>query len=310
MVAEAFIFDGSGDYVATANDPFSTPQIGTSGSMDAWVNFSSLPPSNEGAIATDIEGWVHIGYGKIDVDPEEKLKCRLYDVNSQEHVVNTIVPQLNRWYHVVVTWDGANMKCYVDGLLRGSVAAGAIDPDTPLNTRPFSIGAASHDPSLRQFHGLIDEVEVFDRVLTAGEIKAIDDAGRLGKIKPIPPVAGDVNGDGVPDFIVGAFNDDPAGSGSDAGSAYVFSGADGSLLYQVTGDTVADNLGHSVSGAGDVNGDGKADFIVGASLDDPVGGGINAGSAYVFSGANGSLLYQVTGDSTEDRFGFSVGGAK
>ena len=65
------------------------------------------------------------------------------------------------------------------------------------------------------------------------------------RFKPIPPVAGDVNGDGVPDFIVGAFNDDPAGSGSDAGSAYVFSGADSSLLYQVTGDTVADNLGHS-----------------------------------------------------------------
>ena len=110
-----------------------------------WMLGSIFPASlhpNEGAIATDIEGWVHIGYGKIDVDPEEKLKCRLYDVNSQEHVVNTIVPHLNRWYHVVVTWDGANMKCYVDGLLRGSVAAGAIDPDTPLNTRPFSIGAA------------------------------------------------------------------------------------------------------------------------------------------------------------------------
>ena len=119
--------------------------------------------------------------------------------------------------------------------------------------------------------------------------------------------AGDVNGDGVPDLIVGAFWDDPGGL-SNAGSAYVFSGADGSLLYQVTGDTVGDNFGISVSGAGDVNGDGRADFIVGAYFDDPAGGGTDAGSAYVFSGADGSLLYQRTGDTAGDRFGFAVGG--
>ena len=121
-------------------------------------------------------------------------------------------------------------------------------------------------------------------------------------------VPGDVNGDGVPDFIVGAYLDDPAGGGTNAGSAYVFSGADGSLLYQVSGDSTGDFFGNSVSIAGDVNGDGRADFIVGVILDDPAGGGTNAGSAYVFSGADGSLLYQVTGDSTGDNFGYSVSG--
>ena len=121
--------------------------------------------------------------------------------------------------------------------------------------------------------------------------------------------AGDVNGDGRADFIVGAWVDDPAGGGTDAGSAYVFSGADGSLLYQVTGDTAGDLFGVSVSGAGDVNDDGKADFIVGAHGDDPAGGGNDAGSAYVFSGADGSLLYQVSGDTGGDRFGISVSGA-
>ena len=123
------------------------------------------------------------------------------------------------------------------------------------------------------------------------------------------PVEGDVNGDGVPDFIVGARFDDPAGGGSNAGSAYVFSGADGSLLYHMTGDTASDEFGHSVSLAGDVNGDGRADFIVGARLDDPAGGGINAGSAYVFSEADGSLLYHMTGDTVGDQFGYSVSGA-
>ena len=121
--------------------------------------------------------------------------------------------------------------------------------------------------------------------------------------------AGDVSGDGRADFIVGAYQDAPAGGGNNAGSAYGFSGADGSLLYQVSGDTAIDFFGYSVSGAGNVNGDGKADFIVGARFDDPVGGGNDAGSTYVFSGAGGSLLYQRTGDTAGDSFGFSVSGA-
>ena len=74
--------------------------------------------------------------------------------------------------------------------------------------------------------------------------------------------AGDVDGDGFADLIVGATGDDNNGDGS--GSARVFSGADGSVLYTFSGDLRIDSFGASVSGVGDVNGDGLADFIVGA----------------------------------------------
>ena len=117
-------------------------------------------------------------------------------------------------------------------------------------------------------------------------------------------VVGDVNGDGKADFIVGARGADPGGR-ADAGSAYVYSGADGSLLYQKDGGAASDRLGVSVSTAGDMNGDGKADFIVGAYYVDP-GGRANAGSAYIYSGADGSLLYQKDGGAAGDNFGLSV----
>ncbi len=116
--------------------------------------------------------------------------------------------------------------------------------------------------------------------------------------------AGDVNGDGKADFIIGALL---AGPGA-AGSAFLYSGADGTLLFRKDGVVAIGFFGYSVAGAGDVNGDGKADFIVGALLADP-GGRIDAGSAFVYSGATGALLLQKDGAVAGDRFGFSVAGA-
>jgi len=120
-------------------------------------------------------------------------------------------------------------------------------------------------------------------------------------------VAGDVNGDGRADFIVGAPSADPGGLAA-AGSAYAYSGATGALLYQKDGAAAGDNLGRSVAGVGDLNGDSKADFIIGAWLADPTGL-TDAGSAYLYSGATGALLYQKDGAAANDLLGISVAGA-
>ena len=119
--------------------------------------------------------------------------------------------------------------------------------------------------------------------------------------------AGDVNQDGFADVIVGANQASPGGRGS-AGSAYVYSGKDGNLLWQFDGAAVNDQLGHSVAGAGDVNQDGFADVIVGASGADP-GGRSRAGSAYVYSGKDGTKLWQFDGAADDDYLGWSVAGA-
>ena len=117
--------------------------------------------------------------------------------------------------------------------------------------------------------------------------------------------AGDVNNDGYADLIVGAPNDYK--TASDSGSARVFSGWDGTILYTFNGDSAYDHLGYSVSGAGDVDGDGFADLIVGAYADD--NNGNLSGSARVFSGEDGTILYTFNGDSAQDYFGWSVSGA-
>ena len=116
--------------------------------------------------------------------------------------------------------------------------------------------------------------------------------------------AGDVNGDLYADVIVGADGSD--GNGVDSGMARVFSGKDWSVLYTWYGDNAGDQLGGAVASAGDVDGDGRDDLIVGMRFDDD--GGTDSGSARVYSGATGAVLHTFHGDSTGDQFGTSVGG--
>lgn len=124
--------------------------------------------------------------------------------------------------------------------------------------------------------------------------------------------AGDFNGDGYADIVVGAWGNDAGGAF--AGRAYVFFGGPGRELDATadaifTGSAARYFFGTSVSGAGDVNGDGFSDVIVGAPSADA--GGVEAGRAFVFHGGKSGPYDVADGQMTgqvEDKLGERVSG--
>jgi hypothetical protein len=154
----------------------------------------------------------------------------------------------------------------------------------------------------------------------------------LGKSGYSVSSAGDVNGDGIEDLLIGAPN---YGSSTATGAAYVVFGAtnigssgsfdlstlNGTTGFRLDGVAASDSTGFHVSNAGDVNGDGFDDIVVGAHGADPSGysSGYSSGSSYVVFGKaatfaatidlstlNGTTGFRLDGIDAGDQSGISV----
>lgn len=107
----------------------------------------------------------------------------------------------------------------------------------------------------------------------------------------------DFDADGVPDYAVGAWQDETNGDSS--GAAYLYSGATGALVRTFLGESVGLRYGHSVRGAGDLDGDGRGELLIGV----PGGRRVE-----IRRGSDGSILRTLASGSTTDSFGFGVQG--
>jgi PGF-CTERM protein len=166
---KALRFDGSNDYVEV---PYSMKAINTI-SMEAWI----YPKQFDGEI---ISKWDGTGNGVIHFElcPDRTMRMGLRS-GLTAYIVNfrsTETSSLNQWVHVVETWDGKNAKIYFSGAEVGSASGtGTIRHNENMKYWIGSIYGTD-----RFFNGLIDEVCIYNRVLSAEEIEAHYLARRAG----------------------------------------------------------------------------------------------------------------------------------
>jgi hypothetical protein len=150
-------FDGSNDEVTVADD--ATLRIPTDITMEAWINARSV---------TGHRHFVGKRFYELSVDPSGGGFTTTFEFRGSSGWVAATSGQLalDQWYHVTGTFDGSVIRLYVDGAEVDTTATGG---SIVQSSSPLRIGTVKSAGDF--FDGLIDEVRVYDRVLTPTEIQ-------------------------------------------------------------------------------------------------------------------------------------------
>ena len=166
---QALSFDGGNDLVTVADG--AALDLTAAMTLSAWVNPSTLSGgSGWKTIVLKERGASGLSYGLYANDGPGVSQPAAYIAvgGSDRRVGAQPALAVNTWTHLAVTYDGSTMRLYVNGVLRSSVAqAGAIT----ASANPLRIGGNTVFGQ-EFFAGLLDDVRVYNRALSAQEVVA------------------------------------------------------------------------------------------------------------------------------------------
>ena len=155
-IGNALSFDGVDDYV-------DIPSITTSSiiTFEAWFKRISLGVSYPRLHSRGASPW-SLEFGINDnIDKLSYFLAFTDDTTTGWQEIYTVTNEI--WYHTAITWDGTWVRLYVNG---GEVHSSNAWAGKTLNQGPSNIGGPNY------FNGIIDEVRIYNRALSAEEIKA------------------------------------------------------------------------------------------------------------------------------------------
>ncbi|MBI2096757.1 MAG: LamG domain-containing protein [Candidatus Sungbacteria bacterium] len=178
-IGQALHFDGS-----SASVSIGTPSILNNLaalSVSVWIKFDST--TGDKRIVGKCTGATNcVGWKLLINATNNRIFFRVdYDTQDLIHNSNSNLVLPDAWYHIVLTWDGsataANARIYVNGSeVTYATATNASTNRVNDSTTSFIIGAATNGSDT--FNGSIDDVRVYNRVLTTDEIKRLYNMGR------------------------------------------------------------------------------------------------------------------------------------
>jgi len=179
----ALSFDGKDDYVDCGNGP--ALDLRETVSLEAWVYPASLPSDHPGIVGKGIGSYTIAHYVRGD--------CYFYISSGNQCAAATLIA--GTWQHIVGTFDGRNLRFYVNGRPAGTRTLAA---KTAIRRgKNFFIGSRAPWDGSRghSFHGIIDEVRVYNRPLSEQEVRKHYEATRTAYGLSIIPIAYQFRGD-------------------------------------------------------------------------------------------------------------------
>ena len=164
----AYSFDGSTNFIQVPSS--ASLEIQDAITLSAWVfHFSSSSPQHIVNMSALYSGYRLAAWW---ANPAGN-SLEFYDTNEEQYLVDDGgQPYIGVWTHIAGTWDGSVMRIYRDGILSGeSTFTGQI----AIANNDLYIGVLNPIPWPIQgyFHGYIDDVRIYNRALSLGEIKQL-----------------------------------------------------------------------------------------------------------------------------------------
>jgi len=160
----ALDFDGVDDNILVASSSGDELNPQTSITVECWVNLNEVASSIRRHHM--VSKWA--SYGLI-IETNGHPKFYIYDGNWYYCQATTII-QKNKWYHIAGSYDGIDLKIYVNGILEGTSTPGSVL--LRQNANPVRIGTGGTAPVIADFmNGKIDEVRIWDTANTITQIQ-------------------------------------------------------------------------------------------------------------------------------------------
>jgi hypothetical protein len=191
----AFNFDGTNAYVPIPDSPSLRP---TNLTIETWVRFSSLdsfgsggsPPGDQYIVfkqnskSSDFEGF---DLGKTRIAGNDYFQFIVSSPLGQvSHLESATIVSAGVWYHVAAVRDTNFIRLFVNGQMEGETR---VTFPQDYGTFPLFFGTSGQSYWDHKFNGTLDEVSLYNRALSGGEIAAIYSAGAAGKCKAATVIA-------------------------------------------------------------------------------------------------------------------------